>query len=184
MNHLTTCSPPVPRPVPFGNRRSTCSLSPSLRGQEQVRPVPRPVPQGGDSTTTHPITHHRKDAPMSTDDRTETITERAAIRDSDEPDEFSRTDAGVAYDSDATVAALRAARDECERQFQEQVAARTAAEVEVQRLRAKVAAVEAVADALTTAAKIERGHGLAYAGGLIEAVQADLRAALATGEGK
>ncbi len=47
-------------------------------------------------------------------------------------------------------------------------------------LRAKVAAVEAVADALTTAAKIERLGERADVGELIEAIRDDLRAALAT----
>ena len=45
---------------------------------------------------------------------------------------------------------------------------------------AKVAAAEAVADALTTAAKIERLGERADVGELIEAIRDDLRAALAT----
>ena len=51
---------------------------------------------------------------------------------------------------------------------------------EVRSLRAKVAAAEAVADALTTAAKIERLGERADVGELIEAIRDDLRAALAT----
>ena len=51
---------------------------------------------------------------------------------------------------------------------------------EVRSLRAKVAAAEAVADALTAAAKIERLGERADVGELIEAIRDDLRAALAT----
>ena len=152
---------------------------------------------------------------MSTDDRTETITDRAAIRASDEPSErgdFPYYDLGpatsetvAALDLDAIEGRARYALEWGDSANKEMILALVA---EVRSLRAKVAAVEAkrdefadllaralpavaalarveaVADALTTAAKIERGHGLAYAGALIEAVQADIRAALATGEGK
>ena len=182
---------------------------------------------------------------MSTDDRTETITDRAAIRDSaderepervccdgghanfpplpDDPETTPEQRAGLdevlakvwpdpapgatvaALDLDAIEGRARYALEWGDSANKEMILALVA---EVRSLRAKVAAVEAkrdefadllaralpavaalarveaVADALTTAAKIERGHGLAYAGALIEAVQADIRAALATGEGK
>ena len=152
---------------------------------------------------------------MTSDDRDETITDRAAIRDSDEPSErgdFPYYDLGpatsetvAALDLDAIEGRARYALEWGDSANKEMILALVA---EVRSLRAKVAAVEAkrdefadllaralpavaalarveaVADALTTAAKIERGHGLAYAGALIEAVQADIRAALATGEGK
>ena len=50
---------------------------------------------------------------------------------------------------------------------------------EHERLRATVARVEAAADALTIAAKIERLGGREHTAGLIEAIQRDLRAMLA-----
>lgn len=127
---------------------------------------------------------------MTTDDRTETITDRAAIRDSDEPSErgdFPYYDLGPATSETVGALNLDAMHETICDKFTGMDEVRQAADAlvaEVRSLRAKLAAVEAVADALTMAAKIERGHGLAYAGGLIEAVQADLRAALATGEGE
>ena len=157
-----------------------------------------------------------------TDDRMETITDPAAIRATDEPDERgdfpccatpTPVGAAVALDLDAIEAAaladdgwwsvpvlalvaevrrLTEARAESERQFQAQVGLAAAemsraeaAEAEVRTLRARLAAVEALADQWADRKRSDGMSGNAWIGLTLSGVAADLRAALATtGEGQ
>ena len=157
---------------------------------------------------------------MSTDDRTETITDRAAIRDSADEREPERVccDGGHANfpplpDDPETTPEQRAGLDEvlakvwpdpapgatvaaldldalhetiCDKftGMDEVQQAADALVAEVRSLRAKVAAVEALAEQWADRKRSDGLSGNAWIGLTLSGVAADLRAALATGEGK
>jgi len=153
----------------------------------------------------NPIVAHMTYGMTLNDDRMETITDPAEIRATDDPDERTTpapVGAAVALDLDAARAMLNAANtikatggaveiggvriEPCDEYGSTVTTARAeAAEAEVVTLRARLAAVESLADEWADRKRSDGMSGNAWIGLTLSGVAADLRAALATtGEGQ